>query len=111
MPHQNDDDITLAESVRAACLNAAVLAYEDAGIRGLCAEGRWEAAVAAIGQVDLWWLKRRTDPAVQGKRLVRKRALQNSAPSLDGRTEVRPNVSATCSLQRRDDALVVRASP
>jgi len=53
MPHQNDADITLAEAVRAACRNAAVLAYEDAGIRGLCAEGRWEAAVAAIGQLDL----------------------------------------------------------
>jgi hypothetical protein len=53
MPHRRDNDLTLAEAVRAACLNAAVLAYEDAGIRGLCAEGRWEAAVAAIGQLDL----------------------------------------------------------
>jgi hypothetical protein len=42
-----------AERVRAACLDAAMLAYEDAGIRGLCAEGRWEAAVAAIRQLDL----------------------------------------------------------
>ena len=25
---------------------------EDAGIRGLCAEGRWEAALAAIRHVD-----------------------------------------------------------
>jgi hypothetical protein len=44
---------SLAEAVRAACLNAALEAYEDAGIRGLCAEGRWEAALAAIRHVDL----------------------------------------------------------
>ena len=43
----------LVETVRAACLNAAVAAYEDAGIRGLCADGRWEAALAAIRHVDL----------------------------------------------------------
>jgi PAS domain S-box-containing protein len=38
----------LVETVRAACLDAALLAYEDAGVRGLCAEGRWEAALSAI---------------------------------------------------------------
>jgi hypothetical protein len=43
----------LVETVRAACLNAALEAYEDAGIRGLCAEGRWEAAVSAIRHLDL----------------------------------------------------------
>jgi hypothetical protein len=42
-----------AENVRAACLDAAIRAYEDAGIRGLCAEGRWEAALAAIRRLDL----------------------------------------------------------
>lgn len=41
------------ETVRAACLDAAMLAYEDAGIRGLCADGRWEAALAAIRHLDL----------------------------------------------------------
>jgi pentatricopeptide repeat protein len=30
-----------------------MLAYEDAGIRGLCEDGRWEAAMAAIRQLDL----------------------------------------------------------
>jgi hypothetical protein len=53
MAHRNDNEFILAEAVRAACLDAAVLAYEDAGIRGLCADGRWEAALAAIGQLDL----------------------------------------------------------
>jgi len=44
---------SLVEIVRAACLNDALAAYEDAGIRGLCTEGRWEAAVAAIRDLDL----------------------------------------------------------
>jgi hypothetical protein len=42
-----------AESVRAACLDAATRAYEDAGIRGLCPEGRWEAAIAAVRHLDI----------------------------------------------------------
>jgi len=53
MPDKNDTSIVLAETVRAACVEAASQAYEDAGIRGLCAEGRWEAAVTAIRQLDL----------------------------------------------------------
>jgi hypothetical protein len=43
----------VVETVRAACLKAAVAAYEDAGIRGLCPDGRWEAALAAIRHLDL----------------------------------------------------------
>jgi hypothetical protein len=43
----------LAEAVREACLNAARQAYENAGISGLCEEGRWECAVAAIRSLDL----------------------------------------------------------
>ena len=43
----------LAESVREACLTAARQAYENAGISGLCEEGRWECAVAAIRSLDL----------------------------------------------------------
>ena len=53
MAHRDDNEFILAEAVRAACLDAAALAYEDAGIRGLCADGRWEAAQAAIRQLDL----------------------------------------------------------
>ena len=53
MSQRTDTPSTLAETVRAACLDAALLAYEDAGIRGLCAEGRWEAALAAIRHLDL----------------------------------------------------------
>ena len=42
----------LAESIRRAVVGAGEAAYEDAGIQGLCAEGRWEAAVAAMRSVD-----------------------------------------------------------
>ena len=45
--------LEIAEAVRVACLHAAIAAYEDAGIRGLCGEGRWEVAVQAIRDLDL----------------------------------------------------------
>ncbi len=43
----------MGEAVRRACLRAAVEAYEQAREDGLCAEGAWEAAVAAIYAVDV----------------------------------------------------------
>lgn len=43
----------LAEAVRQACLKAASNAYEDAGISGLCQDGRWECAAQAIKNLDL----------------------------------------------------------
>jgi hypothetical protein len=43
----------LAKRIRETCVEAALQAYEDAGIQGLCAEGRWEAAVGALKTVDL----------------------------------------------------------
>jgi hypothetical protein len=43
----------LAKRIRGACLEAVVGAYDDAGIEGLCAEGRWETAVGALRTVDL----------------------------------------------------------
>jgi hypothetical protein len=43
----------LAEAVRAACLSAAAEAYEDAGLRGLCEAGRWEAAAGALQSLDV----------------------------------------------------------
>ena len=47
------DNIKIAEVIRTACLEAALEAYEDAGISGLCAEGRWEYAIQAIRLLDL----------------------------------------------------------
>lgn len=47
------DNIKVAETIRLACLEAALEAYENAGISGLCAEGRWECAVQAIRDLNL----------------------------------------------------------
>ena len=55
-----EDIFSLAHAVRAACLTAALRAYEDAGLGGLCHEGRWECAVDAIRTLDLQALVRRT---------------------------------------------------
>ena len=43
----------LAEAVRAACIQAALDAYEEGGVLGLCAEGRWEYAISAMRQLDV----------------------------------------------------------
>ena len=43
----------VAEEVRGALVRAALMAYEDAAIRGLCCEGAWEVAVDAMQDLDL----------------------------------------------------------
>jgi len=48
-----DDRDALMERVRGCCLTAAQAAYEDAGVRGLCTEGRWECAMDAIRALKL----------------------------------------------------------
>jgi hypothetical protein len=48
-----DEPLQIAEVVRQACLAAALRAYEDAGLSGLCQEGRWECAVDAIRALPL----------------------------------------------------------
>lgn len=40
--------VAAAEAVRAACVAAAIAAYEQAGSDGLCHEGAWENALEAI---------------------------------------------------------------
>jgi hypothetical protein len=45
--------VLAVETIRGALLDAAIAAYEDAGMQGLCAEGRWECAVQAIRGLDL----------------------------------------------------------
>lgn len=42
-----------AERLRHACIDAALAAWEDAGISGLCAEGRWEMAIQAMRELEL----------------------------------------------------------
>lgn len=66
-PHLSPDPDSqpgIPEQVHHACLDAALEAYEDAGIRGLCAEGRWECAVSAIRDLDLRELRRGTSQIV-----------------------------------------------
>ena len=58
------EKLALAEAVRQACIEAALAAYEDAGISGLCAEGRWEAAIGALQSLDLKDIEVRPTPAV-----------------------------------------------
>jgi hypothetical protein len=43
----------VAEQVRHALLRAALSAYEDAAVRGLCCEGAWETAIGAMRALDL----------------------------------------------------------
>lgn len=60
------DDHAFAATVRDACEHAALDAFEDAGISGLCMEGRWELAIQAIRTLDLQPLverRRRDDDA------------------------------------------------
>lgn len=64
----NDDQQRLAQAVRDACVNTALRAYEEAGVSGLCYEGRWEIAIDAMRNVDLASLIERPDsPAQHGK--------------------------------------------
>lgn len=44
---------TLVEAVRQACIEAALAAYEDARLNGLCHAGAWECAVDAMRSLDL----------------------------------------------------------
>lgn len=57
----------LADTVRAACIKAALDAYEEGGVLGLCAEGRWEYAISAMRQLDVGALvaTRATGPAIE----------------------------------------------
>ena len=48
----------LAERVRAALLEHALAAHEDARLQGLCMEGAWEAAVSAMRALDVEALAR-----------------------------------------------------
>ena len=48
-----DDQKRIAQAVREACVATALRAYEEAGISGLCYEGRWEIAIDAMRNLDL----------------------------------------------------------
>jgi hypothetical protein len=46
-------DKTTAEKIREACAKEFLRAYEEAGIKGLCEDGRIEYAVDAVRSLDL----------------------------------------------------------
>ena len=68
MPTSEDNASTpfahVAEAVRDACIEEAQRSYEDARMRGLCAEGAWEAAVGALRSLDV---KRVVGRAIQNR--------------------------------------------
>ena len=45
--------VALAEAVRKACVQAALDAYENARMDGLCHDGAWEVAVGAIRALNV----------------------------------------------------------
>ena len=48
-----DVHMQMAEAVRQACITAALQAYDEAGVSGLCHEGRWAYAVDAMRGLPL----------------------------------------------------------
>ncbi|WP_136065881.1 acetyltransferase [Modicisalibacter radicis] len=50
---QDEERLTLATRVREACIEAALVGYDDAAIAGLCEDGAIEAAIGAIQKLDL----------------------------------------------------------
>lgn len=52
-PNPGSPDLPEVERVREALIRAALDGYEQAGISGLCDEGRWEAAISAMRRLDL----------------------------------------------------------
>jgi hypothetical protein len=48
-----EEPLQMAEAVRQACIAAALRAYEEGGLSGLCQEGRWEYAVDAMRGLPL----------------------------------------------------------
>ncbi len=63
-----NDHQRLAEAIRTACLEAALRAYEDTGISGLCEEGRWECAVQAIQGLDVTALIKQANATPDNKK-------------------------------------------
>jgi hypothetical protein len=45
--------LAVAEAVLAECRRTLIVAYEDAGVSGLCAEGRWEAALGSLSLLEV----------------------------------------------------------
>lgn len=55
------DEARLAAAIRRACIEVLLDAHEDAGFQGLCAEGRFEAAVDRLRAISIDALLERAD--------------------------------------------------
>lgn len=52
--HEVSEEVqTVAEKIRTAYLETALISYEDAAANGLCAEGAWEVAVDAMRRLEI----------------------------------------------------------
>ncbi len=51
-PHEQTS-VALAEAIREACVQAALDAYENARMDGLCHDGAWEVAIGAIQRLNV----------------------------------------------------------
>jgi hypothetical protein len=51
--NRSEDRQDLAEAVQRALVAVALEAYEEAGLSGLCTEGRWEVAIGAMRSYDV----------------------------------------------------------
>lgn len=53
MHDEDGERLALAQRVRTAVLEAMLAAYEEAGMAGLCGEGRFDYAIDRARHVDL----------------------------------------------------------
>jgi len=60
------DGRKIAEATRRALIEIALQAYEEAGLSGLCAAGRWEVAIGAMRNLELGPVVEATGPASAG---------------------------------------------
>jgi hypothetical protein len=51
--HRELQNGQISEQIRTICIQSAIEAYEEAGVKGLCQEGRWALAVDAMKHVNL----------------------------------------------------------
>jgi hypothetical protein len=49
----SDTPRKIAAATKRALVEIALQAYEEAGLSGLCAEGRWEVAIGAMRNYDV----------------------------------------------------------
>jgi hypothetical protein len=59
----SDGSARVARATQRALVDVALRAYEEAGLSGLCAEGRWEVAIGAMRDYDVAKITSKRDRA------------------------------------------------